>query len=151
MKTFVLAIFVASAAIGVESYDCSPQIMDFVVAMRGCSSECGRGTDDCITCVMDKMGFGTDTKDTEAFVKAEAHIMGDPHSLDCLDSMSLIDVPMTEESFKDFIAPLKGKSLAEVNTVKADQDLLRVLFEAANTCIAEGGCFVYEDEDEDLA
>ena len=41
MKTFVLATFVASAALGLASaYDCSDEMQDFVDAKGACADKC---------------------------------------------------------------------------------------------------------------
>ena len=83
---------------------------------------------------MEGMDFGTDI---EAFVKAEAHIMGDEHSKACLATEGL-----TEDYLQnDLLQQLKGKNLETVFANDTLKGLLEDLFKAAGTCIYEGGCF----------
>ena len=92
---------------------------------------------------MEGMGFGTDVG---AFTNAENHILFDDHanfnSKDCLATMEGFTKKgaFDENSFKDLIKDLKGKTLAQV-LGSADKYQLYTLFVAANTCIEDAGCF----------
>jgi len=147
MNTFVLAAIIASATFGLASAnkdECSPKIMMFVNAKNNCPAECSTGMDECITCVMEGMGFGTDVG---AFTNAENHILFDDHanfnSRDCLATMEgfVKEGAFDEDSFKDLIDQLEGKTLAQVLLDSADKFQLYTLFVAADTCIDDAGCF----------
>ena len=92
---------------------------------------------------MEGMGFG---ENVGPFTDAEAHILGDTHanfnSRDCLATMEgfVKEGAFDENSFKDLINKLRGKTLAQV-LGSADKAQLYQLFVAANTCITEAGCF----------
>ena len=88
---------------------------------------------------MKGMDFG---EDVGAFAKAEAHIIGDKHSRNCLATIEdfATDGKFDKVKFTALINQLRGKSLQDVlDSANAAQ--LYQLFVAANTCIEEAGCF----------
>merc|ERR1712045_66541 len=110
---------------------------------NNCPDECSTGVDECITCVMEGMGFG---ENVGPFTDAEAHILGDDHanfnSKDCLATMEgfVTNGEFDEDKLTALIDKLRGKTVADV-LKSADKFQLYTLFVAANTCIEDAGCF----------